>query len=330
MRMTYKEIVRNSYQIYRKNGLIAYILFFFLALLASSFILLTVFLPILLWLVIPFIVIPILFSAQLAITLLREQNFFTFRGFLNCFVSYFKEKFRSTFAVIKNGLVTFGFSLLFAMIFAIIINLCFYYTNYLNYATILNQITLLVDDYDALIEYIKSQQVFFNYILIWNDLPISGFAYFLFVFLCSRSSISLFERMGSLTLTSGKLSTIIHNGVIRNNQKAFNRYYLELMWPFFLILLGSFALGSYIGYLVVSYNYPISIIGLSFSVLVTYGVFGPFYLSNKEAIYLALDNEYKVELDKFSKKIVQSLDQIMDELKKAKEEQEKDSDSASE
>ena len=106
---TFKELSGLSRENYRKNGYVAYIIFFFSILIVCSVIAINLVLPLFFYILVPLIIVPAFFAGQAAIILLRDAPQLTLGGFFKCFFGYYGEHFRSTFRVLKS----FLFSLIF-------------------------------------------------------------------------------------------------------------------------------------------------------------------------------------------------------------------------
>ena len=76
--MTYKEIRDLSRNNVKKNGLFAFIIFIFAALVTSAFVFLNLLIDGLVIAIIPLIILPTMFSFQRAIMVLREESTLSF------------------------------------------------------------------------------------------------------------------------------------------------------------------------------------------------------------------------------------------------------------
>lgn len=324
--MKYCDLVRISRNNYRKNGFIAHVLFFFLALLSSAFLLIGV-----LWIdafliIVPFFVAPTLFSAMIATMLLREQSYMTLKGFFNCFINYYSNKFNSTFRVIRSALFSFVVYISFSIILSLAINLSFYFTNHMGYqdfaAEIMKYTDLTIEGLNALLDKYKD---LINYVMIVTSVP-SLFVFSIsFLFLTSKNSVSLFDRMNTLDI-NGRINAIVQQNLMKNNFKEYTSAFIKLNWPLFLAFTIGFGCGALIGYRLLETYASVFTIGLSSGVFVAFGLYGPFFLANNEAIYICFKDRYKLEQDKLKQEFTVSIEKIMEEMKKREDETKKDSD----
>ena len=323
--MTVRELYRISGENYRKNGFISHVIHFLLILLCSAFLLLGLFWNSLNLIVVPFIVIPTFFATELITILLRDQSYLTFKGFMRCFGSYFSTKFASTFRVIKSTLWSLLVYIIFALIYGLSVNLSLYYINFMGYKEVIDELltytSITVDQIQIIID---KHEGLFNTLMIINQVP-SLFVFTIsFIFLSSRASISLFNRIETPELIGGA-NKIAHENVMKKYRKEFNKAYFSLNWPMYLIFIGGFALGAYLGYINVGTYNAVYTLGLAVAVFVTFGLYGPFYLANNEAIYISLKDKYSSELTLMKSQFTTSLEDLIKKMEDERDEK-KDSD----
>ncbi|MBO6280707.1 MAG: hypothetical protein J6M95_03925 [Bacilli bacterium] len=320
--MRANELYKMSWNNYKRSGCISNILHFFLGLLAASFVLFGLFLSDLFIIVVPLLVIPTIFACQLATILLREQEMISFKGFVRCFGSYFSSKFNSTYRVIRSALWAFLIYIIFAVIYGVIVNLILYSNNFMGYQEIVKDVVdhlnVTPEEMTALL---GKYDYFFKELLIYNYVP-SLFVFSLsFIIVSTRFSVSLFERLENYE-QSGRLDKIIQQNVMSKYFKEYNLTFIKLNWPLFLIYIISFGIGAYLGYLFFGSYTGIFTLGLSISIFVSYGIYGPFLLSNNEAIYESFKDKYISEVEILKTSFTSKLDELM---KQIEEENKKDS-----
>lgn len=317
-----RDICRENYH---KNGLISHLICFFLGLLACSIIAAGSFFVDLLILVIPFIALPILFSCFASIILLRDQKMLTFGGFLNCFTSYFKEKFRSTFQVMRSFWISLLIYFLFSIIFTISLNLSFYNSNWHNYAVVFDELVKMITVSEQAVEDIlKANSELIDLVAIYNFVPTMFVFSVSFIYLTDHYSISLFHRLQTPQLT-GRTNLFIQRNVIRNNKAEYYKLYFKLNWPFYLIYIVTFV-GTAIGAYFIKTNYHfIYIFALVFSLFASYGLYGPYHLAANEAIYIKLKDKYDNSANELLNMLTNTLQSYIDKYKEELETK-KDSD----
>ena len=323
--MKCRELIRISMDNYRKNGLISHVLFFFLGLLACSFLLIG-----LLWIdvsliVIPFIAIPIIFSAMIATNLLREQNYMTLGGFFRCFGTYFSSKFNSTFRVIRSGIISFAIYLGTSIILSLVINLTFYHTNFMNYQAMVDEVlafkSISAQDLYAIMNKFKD---LINITMIYSNVPASFTFALFFIFFTTRNSATLFDRLATMEF-DGRINAITQEQIMKRYYKEYNATYFKLNWPIFPLFLLGFAGGAYLGYITLIDYSSVFTMGLVVGLFVVFGLFGPFYLANTETLYMVFKDRYESEREILKGQFTESLEKFIEEMKKREEESKKDS-----
>ena len=328
---TSKELWGISRENYHKNGYISYVIFFFSMLLVGGFIAINLVLPYFFYLLVPFIIIPIFFACQASSILLRDAEQLTLGGFFKCFFGYFGEHFRSTFKVIRSLLISLAFYGGILITSLIVVFTTFYVTNYCYFTDFVNSINLLqltsMDEINALIE---KYSLAINMFGVFTTYPASTVFAFVFIYLCSKNSVSLFYRLNNYKITGIYISKI-HSLVMKNNKKTFLKYYWSLNWPLIVFFIGGFALGSYVGYLYQFNATSLYTFGLIIAIFIAYFFYGPTYLANKEAIYIALKDEYEVEANTLAVEIANSMEEFLKKMKELQgEEEPEDNDENSE
>ena len=323
--MKYRDLLKISMDNYRKNGFVSHVIFFFLSLFAAAFLLLCLFYVDLFLLIIPLIVIPIFFACQVVVILLREEDYLTFRGFLNCFRNYFTSKFASTFRVIRSALWSFLVYIAFYMIYGISINLSFYATNFMNYQSvygdILNTMSVSIADLEAVVQ---AHRDFFEIILIYTNVPALYISAVFFIALIGINAIGLFDRLNNMS-EPGRLHKVAHANLLINYRKEMYLSFFKLNWPLFLLFFIGFGGGAVIGYFTLHTYNGVYTLGIVLGVLVAFGLFGPFFLANNEAIYISFKERYLDEKNKLKGQLATSLEEMIKQL-----EDKKDQDSGNE
>ena len=317
----------------RKNSGFAIIIFVFLALLAAAFISVGLLWITLILVIIPLIVLPLFFSFQRAVVIMRNENeTLSFRMIMEGFGLYYQERFNSNFGVVRTllwGLLVYFIS---AVVTNIVINLSFYYTNFMNYYYFFNGLmeeikTLNLDNLNA---YLENYRTLLNVIDVSTVLPPLFITTMFALYSMSKSSISIFLRFSNIKYP-GRFLTAIHQKMIKDNKGTFLKRYWSLNWPLYLLFIMGMGVGGYLGYL---YRYDADVIyvfGLMGGVLISFLLYGPIYIANKEAIYISFIEEYKKVDEDIKKEFANSISQRMEallkeqeQLQKMKQEQEKE------
>ena len=320
-----KEIYQNSKKNHAKNGLISYILFFFAAILAAGLVLINLVVPALFLLVGPLLIIPIIFSAQIATNIMRNENVVTFKDFLTCFGIYFTEHFRSSFRVIKSalfGLAVFG---VLSLTSSIVCSIAFYNADFLGTKSFVDtlQHSNIYDSEVLQSIYSDYYHLIHTYLICTLYTANTGFI-LVFTYFASKFSFMLPVRIDDIKCTGRMISTISEN-IIKNHRKQFLQAYWGINFPMVILFLGGFALGSYIGTLY-SFDYnAMFTFGLALAILISFGFYGPKYFANKEAIANYFMPMYLEELTKLTNDISNKIEDIIKSFNNKDENTKKDS-----
>lgn len=290
---TVKELRDFSREHHRSYGYASYILFFFSLLIASGILAINLFLPVLTYFLIPFMVIPAFFAAEVSIILLRRDGGITVGGYFRAFFGYFSDHFRSTYGFIKSALFAlafFGGTLIIAMIS---VTTTFVLTNYLGFSDFMHG---LINVYSGSIEditaYLNAHMGVINIWLMCTSYPAITMFFFVFMYLSSRESISIFYRMNK-SMLPGKLIQYLHRSLLKRDRQLIRKYHWSLNYPLFVLLLIGYGVGSYVGYIYNRTAGAMNTFGVIIALFLAFGIFGPKYLANKESIYDAVKDGYK-------------------------------------
>lgn len=318
------DLYTKSLKIYRKNGIISHILHFLLGALASGFVLLGLFYVDLFLLIVPVIVIPLIFTAQIATILLRDQEVITVAGLFNCIKSFYSNKFNSTYRIFRSFLFSLAIGIGFSIIYGLVVNLSLYSVNYMNYQGIANDfiehINTSVEELQLLI---NKYEPFFSMLLIITSTPTLFVFCFSFLFISSKHAVSLFDRLDKPEL-DGRINKMVQENIIRNNRKEYEKLFTSLNWPLYVLFILGFGAGALLGYITLGTYTAVFILGLSIAIFVSFGLYGPFLLANNETLYLYFKLKYDLETDMIRKKYKTTIEQLMQKLED--EDEKKDSD----
>ena len=324
--ISYKLARNDSYENYRKNGVISHVIFFFLILLAAAFTLIGIFFVDILFIVVPLIVFPLIFASEVIVILLRDQSQLTFGGFMRTFSIYFTSRFRSNFKVIINFLWSLIAYVASTFVLLIVINLCFYYCNYKNYAYIYELIyNNLGGSYQAIYNILEGHLDFLNDILLFTEVPALFVASILFFYLTTKHSVSLFMRLSAFG-GAGNVITYLHRRIMKKYRKEYTSLFIKLNWPLFVLYIIGFIGGAVIAYYLYFGYGGVFSMALALGIFMSFGLYGPFLLANNEAIYKAFEPCYLEENEAFLKQFQVNLEAMLKSLEKTEEATKKDSD----
>ena len=290
--MTNAEIRNLSRENVKKNGFIAIIVFFFMALISGSMVLLNLLFHGLYIIVIPLMVLPTCFAFQFALVALRESDTLSFSLVFTGFKRYFNQRFLGTYMVFKSLLWMLIIYVASLVTTSIVINLSFYVSNFMGFRDLINEILYEEMTTEALDYLISSNQTLFDIYMVGISLPpLVALSYGGLLFY-TRNSVSFFLRLSDLKYPGVYLSQL-HLTMIKGNRRKFYKTMFALNWPVLVLFTLGFALGGYIGYLY-QFNYSTMFtFGLALAIFLSFGLYGFKYFANKEAIYVGYIYGYK-------------------------------------
>ncbi|MCR4911186.1 MAG: hypothetical protein K5925_01505 [Bacilli bacterium] len=307
--MTNKELRKSSWDVVKKNGYFSIIVFFFMAIIIASLVFVNLLFDDLFLIVVPLVVLPICFAFQRAIIILRENDTLSFSLIFSGFSQYFSERFSSTYSFFNSLWKLILIYLGVGFITFITVNLSFYNTNFLGMKDIIDEISstqLTIEALDSLYE--QHLDFFVSYRMALS-LPCLFALSISALFFFSKNSISFFLRATPIKL-SGRDISYLHLQMIKYHKGLFYKRYFALNWPLFILFIGGFALGGYVGSLYYYNSNSIFTFGLAFALVISFAIFGFKYFANKEAIYLSLVEQYKFTEELLNKKRQQELERI--------------------
>lgn len=306
-----QQIRIKSKENHAKTGLISYVLCFFVGILSAGLILLNLLVPGLFIVVGLLLVIPLIFALQVSINILKSEAVMTFKGFISLFGIYFTEHFRSTFRVLRSGLLALGVFVIFFLTSSLVCSTSFFNADFLGMKSLIDDIqSANLADYDVIMSIYNDHLYLINVFLICTIFVSSFCMVCTFIYFASKASFTLTYRINEPKYT-GKMLMMVTDNLLRNYRKEFLIAHWGSNFPMVIIFLGSFASGAYVGTL---YNFDYNSLftfGLAFALLISLTLFGSKYYANKEAIADYFRPTYLIELEKFNKNLSKSIQEML-------------------
>lgn len=322
-----KELRKESFKIHRNNGLYAYLVYFVCGLLVGGICLLTIFSPFIVVILTPLLILPILFTADTLVGVLKENSYISLGSFFRSFIAFFSNRFNSVYgfwkAVLKALIITVGFGL----IYSIVINSVIFSVNEAFKQLLLEFQSLLLAPEEAAIQaFIDKYSYELTFISIVNYVPLSIIFVIAFAFSTSFNSLIYFFMFEPKNLADGQGCRLVHSQVIRNNHKFAFKAYFGLNYPMIAFYILTSGLGAYIGYLVkFDLNYILAF-STAIPMFLTTFIFGSLFYSNRYVTYLSLKPQYLEIYNGFGKDIMDNLLKALEKIDKEKGRTKKDSD----
>ena len=248
----------------------------------------------------------------------------TFKGFISLIGVYFSEHFRSTFRVLRSGLISLGVSIVLYLTSILVCSGAFYSADFLGMKALINDIqNANLADYDVLMSIYNDHILLINVFMICTVFVAAVMFVILFTYLAGKQSYSLAYRIKEVQYT-GRMFMMVTDSLLKNNKREFLKTHWGLNFPMVIIFLGSFALGSYVG---TFYNFDYNSLftfGLAFALAISLTIYGSKYYANKEAIADYFYPMYLKEVKKLNKNLSKSIQEMLksieDDTKKDSEE----------
>ena len=164
----------------------------------------------------------------------------TFKGFISLIGIYFSEHFRSTFRVIKSGLISLGISIVLLLTSILVCYASFYETNFLGMRSLIEDIQKAnLADYDVLMSIYSDHALLIHIYLICTVFVAATLFVILFIYLASKHSFTLTYRIKEPKYT-GRMFLMITDNVLKDHRKEFLKAHFGTNYPMIIIFLGSF------------------------------------------------------------------------------------------
>ena len=242
--------------------------------------------PFLSVLTIPFLIIPIYFSATVQHVMLKSEHQITVRSSFRTFFLYYRRDFFGTFSILFNFIKS---ALLFFVVESTISFIAQYVFMMLNpsfQASVESLYALLTSyefSYQDIINAMNANDyMLLNFITIVM-VPAYVIAVIFFAYNLSRCSMMVYYKM-HLRRTDSRFARLVYQFSLRGNRMIMLRHYLSLNWPLYLLLVLGSAGGAVFGY----FFYHDILKTIAFSLLggAMFGTFFlPFYFCNQQALY---------------------------------------------
>ena len=284
--MSKSKLKQQASEYYRHSPVSCWILGLTSGVLVAAIIALDLLVPCISFLTIPFLIVPILFSAQVQHVMLKTEATITVTSSLRTFGLYYKRDFFGTFSLIFNFFKSLVVFLVLETTISMAASTIFVILNPQFEASI-NSLYQLLYSYEFTYEDIINQ-LNANYYLILKFLsiciiPSVFIALIFFIYNLSRYSLMVYYKM-HLRRTDSRFAKLVYQFAMRGRRIEMLRNYLSLQWPLYLLLVIGFAGGSVFGYFF--YYDILKMIGFGLVGGALLGAFFlPFYFSNMQALY---------------------------------------------
>lgn len=309
MKNSKNSITKTAFKMARERLVILSLPLAFFAILTFGVLMLSFFFPILLFVGVPFIVIPSFFAVAAINTISSNENVHEGIGFFIMFRAYFSQIFRGGYKVIfgfLKALLTYvvSSSILIAIFSATILNKD---PEYIAFIEQINAITDPNQISQLLLNFVDTNQTF-NTILFISDTVGSFLAFYIFMHHFSINSFKYNYNFTSKMPLPMQDLNLIFKDVLKRTRKDFYKEYYKSTWFLGLILIIGFAVGVLIPYFFINNIDVVQIntigLGLSFTLLL---FFVPYFVNVSNLIFAKYRPMYFETLIDLSKKSLEEL-----------------------
>ena len=242
--------------------------------------------PFIAFLTIPFLVIPIYFSATIQHVMLKTDAQITVTSSFRTFILYFKRDFFGTFSIIFNGLKSVILFLILESTISMVASYLLLVINP-NFQAAVESLQQLIYSYEFTYEDVINQLNANNYLLLNFAaicfIPSLFISLIFFIYNVSRYSMMVYYKM-QMRRTDSRFAKLVYQFSLRGRRMEMVKNYLSLQWPLYVLLVLGFAGGSVGGYFLYHDLLKMSAMGLVGGALLA-AFFLPFYFSNQQAFY---------------------------------------------
>lgn len=323
------ELRKNAANNLKNNGGFAVIIFVFAGLFITAFSFLNLLFSDVIFMIfiVPILMLPILFSLQIILLKRSEVESLSFRLFFAAIKLYFSEHFSGVYSFFKALWKTIVIYLATCIVSFLIVNLPLFSINAFGCQDFINEFYNIITSpgltTEMLDELLNNNWEVINKIVLYNNLlPLFVTTCFV-VYTFSINSINILLR-NDLEQYTGHYLKVINSEFKRAHKLEFYKADLYLNWPFYLVFIGTYLLGGYLGSLFELGVVSIFSFALALSLFIYIGVCGPIRFANKQAIYDYFRDYYLQSNEKIKGDLADSFAQMLQ--KKIEENAGKDED----
>ena len=300
--MSIKELRTNALNKYKSHQFNSWIISIICGLFLGALTLLGLISEALIIILIPFLVLPFLFSCVLSHASLGEKDELTAGNMFGFYRLFFRSPFFASFSAIRSFFksllaeIVLGF-IATGIIFAIFTSRSDTFIVSLN--QVIESVSLMnitEESYLAALE--ANGGELGNFMDLTNAVNFLIFA-FAFIFFILKEEVTIYIR---IVIKNIPLAHQISRNAIKENHKKFMASFIGMNWPLFVIILVGM-IGGCVLSITVFHNYGIcGAVGLAMGIALS-SAFLPFYFSNMEAIFESLSIDINSATQKYLERV---------------------------
>lgn len=307
---------------FKSHALESILIGLFTGLIMAAVLLLSLVSPILLFVVIPFLFLPIFFSGYFSHISLNFEDKISFANTFKYFGLYFKHPFRNSFRAIPSiaksvlmGVITF------MTVSTITSVICSYV--HPEFISLMEEFYKIIEssevvDYAVVEELLNSHGGLLDQIILWCFVPSFGLGFIVFLYFITYSSLTIYFKVNIQTTNANLYPYLLKQANSLSNKKILKEFW-ALNWPMLLLAIVGYVIGAIIAYSTNYFDYVgVALCGVVGGMAIA-SLFLPIFFNNMEAIYETNAPLIKQASDELNKNM---LTELQNSLKISKEQQE--------
>ncbi len=314
------KLIQHARNTYKEAPLSSWILGLITGVVVTAIIALDLLVPALSFILFPFIIVPILFSATMQHVVLKTRDQLTFMSAVRGFGLYYSFEFRGVLRFMINLIKSILVFFIVEMTVSFIATTVYQFTNpgYVDAVNKLYEVVsaqqLSIDDFYAVLD--MNGGVLFDYLCV-VFFPSLYISIIFLIYNLSRQSLMIYFKMQHPQINARFLG-FVYNETVRGRRMQMLGDYLSLQWPLIILLGLGMGGGTVLGYFWQRDLFTMLACGLAGGALLA-TFFLPFYFPNQEAFYDAYADEIDRAGGRVASLIITNIQQNIDVSNEEKE-----------
>ena len=314
------KLIKHARDTYKIAPVSSWVLGLVTGIIITAIVALDLLVPAMSFILFPFVIVPILFSATMQHVVFKTKEQLTFMSAVRGFGFYYSAEFR--------GVLRFLINLIKSVIlfFAVEMTISFVATSIYQmvnpgYVEAVNKLYEIVNSENLSLESFYSVLemnggVLFQYLCV-VFFPSIYLSVIFLIYNLSRQSMMIYFKMQHPTVNPRFLA-FVYNEALRGRRMKMLGDYLSLQWPLFLLLILGMGGGTYLGYIWKQDLLTMFACGLGGGALLA-TFFLPFYFANQEALFDLYADEFDKAGSRVASMIISNIQQNIDVNNEEKE-----------
>lgn len=301
-----KGLMKESFSQLKECGVRFWPPFLSFFIMLAAFLILGVYQPWTYLITAPFLILPLLFAFQTSLSTLKiKGKTISWGEFFRSFAAYFSHPFYGSYRVIRSALFALLFSIFFGYVYQnfFVLIASAYWPLFQEGISELQEAIQHIDP-NEIINIVNNNQALSLFYGTANIVRI-GIFFFVFLHLLFRNML-LPHLKNSVRQLNNRGQNQIYQMTIRLLGNKYRGAYYKHAWPLYPLMIGGFALGSYLGTLFLSNYFAVAGFGIAFSLLFIL-FYLPYHLELMDVLFAHFSNNFKSMADRLA---LQTLEQL--------------------